>query len=411
MRIAHITTSSEGTAGQTALSLCETLQDAGHAALFCYATGGIPEGVPSYRIGGVVDRTVHKALAHVFDCAGFCSRGATKKLTEQLTLYKPDLVHLYTLHGYALHLPELMRYLSAAGIPVVWTMLDCWPFTGHCAHYARAGCQRFCNGCHHCPNLRHYPESLVLDRSAQNWKHKRDALLALENLTLVAPSGWLAGELQSSFLGAYPICIVPGGIDLNFFRPAGDGDVESVTARYGLRRHGDKPLILAVARTWTAARGINDLMDLHEELQNEAAIAVVGLTPKQMEYLPPGMIGIPRIFGTDTLRALYTAADLCISLRYEEAQDLTLIEALACGTQVLCYDATSLPEIVTPETGTVVAAGSVHAVADACRALLETPKDPLACIARAEAFDREMELQTYMALYGDLSGDAVGKGR
>jgi putative colanic acid biosynthesis glycosyltransferase len=407
MRFAHINLSSEDNAGQTALSICHTLQSAGHAALMCHALGSIPEEVPSYRIGGKLDRAAHQALSRVFDCAGFRSRRATRELIGQLRLYKPDLIHLHTLHGYYLHLPELMEYLAGAGIPVVWTLRDSWPYTGHCAAYGMARCERFRAGCGRCPNKRAYPESLALDWSKENWLKKREAILKIENLTLVAPSQWLAGELRKSFLAEYPVHVIPGGVDLTVFRPAGEGDVESVAARYGLGRNGRKPVLLSVARHWRGARGINDLMDLHGILNGEAVIAVVGLKPKQMGYLPPGMVGVPVIYGADTLRALYTAADICLSLRYEEAQDLTLTEALACGTQVVCYDQCSLPEAVSEDTGLVVPTGRVQAVADACRALLETPKDPVACIARAQAFDRELEMQAYRALYKELTGIAT----
>lgn len=409
MRVAHISRSSERPEGRTALAICQSLQAAGHAALFCHADGGIPEAVPSYRVGGRVDRLWHAALARVLDCEGLLSRRATRRLARQLSLYKPDIVHLHTLHGNYLNLPILMDYLKNAGVPVVWTLGDCWPFTGHCLHYAMEGCVRFRTGCHHCPNKRREPASLLLDRSRQNWLSKRDILTAFEALTLVAPSEWMAGELRKSFLSACPLRVIPGGIDLNAFRPAAAEDVAAVAARYGLRRHGDLPLVLSVAGAWRASRGINDLMDLHETLLGEAVVAVVGLTPRQMEYLPPGMISIPVIYGTDTLRALYTAADICVSLRYEEAQDLTLPEALACGTQVVCYNQTSLPEAVSEDTGIVVPTGDVNAVADACRALLNAPKDPLACIARARAFDREAEMGAYMELYDGFLSDARRK--
>ena len=72
------------------------------------------------------------------------------------------------------------------------------------------------------------------------------------------------------------------------------------------------------------------------------------------------MIGIPMVHGVPSLRALYTAADLYISLSYEESQGLSLVEALACGTQVLCYDQTALPEIVTPDTGLAVPIGNLQ---------------------------------------------------
>ena len=113
---------------------------------------------------------------------------------HQLRLYKPDIVHLHNLHGYYLNLPILMDYLYEADIPVVWTLHDCWPFTGHCAHYSMAKCERFRAGCHDCPNRRQYPQSLLLDRSKPNWEKKRDSITALTKLTLVAALGMAGGR-------------------------------------------------------------------------------------------------------------------------------------------------------------------------------------------------------------------------
>ncbi|HPF86700.1 MAG TPA: glycosyltransferase [Candidatus Limiplasma sp.] len=402
MRVAHINVTSELSTGRIALGICESLQRSGHAALLCHARGGAPGTVPSYRIGNRWDTLVHAGLARLFDCAGFLSRHATKKLVRQLMAYKPDLVHLHNLHGYYLNLPMLMGYLAEAGVPVVWTLHDCWPFTGHCAHYAMAGCERFRSGCHDCPNKKQYPASYLLDRSKQNWLDKRDAIRAIDNLTLVTPSQWMAGEAGRSYLAKYPICVIPSGIDLDAFYPATEDAVQSAIDWHGLRRHGNKPVVLSVASAWRAAKGINDLMDLQAILGDEMVIAVAGLTEDQMYYLPPEMIPLPMVRGEQGLRALYTAADIYISLSYEESQGLTLVEALACGTQVVCYDQTALPEIITEDTGIAVPTGDLEAVADACRKLLKEPKSPDACRNRACAFDRDTQFAKYVKLYEEL---------
>ncbi|MDD3919692.1 MAG: glycosyltransferase [Eubacteriales bacterium] len=411
MRTAHINTTSELSTGRIALSVCESLQQAGHAALFCYSHGGIPENVPGYRIGSRLDTMIHAAFARLLDCAGFLSRRATRRLVRQLALYKPDVVHLHNLHAYYLNLPILMRYLQAADIPVVWTLHDCWAFTGHCAHYSMARCGRFASGCHHCPNKRQYPASWGLDRSKQNYLKKRVLFTALRRVSLIAPSQWLAGEAQKSYLNKYPVRVLPSGIDLQAFRPADEAAVEATALRYGLKTNDKEspryklPVILSVASAWRAAKGINDLMDLQEMLRGEAVIAVVGLTPRQMGYLPPEMIGVPMIYGKHTMRELYTAADICISLSYEESQGLTLVEALACGTQVVCYNQTALPEIVTEDTGMVVPARDVQAAAEACRTLLAAPKAPEVCRNRALAFDAGSQFSQYVALYEELAED------
>ena len=48
-------------------------------------------------------------------------------------------------------LSTLFGYLKKHRIPTVWTLHDCWAFTGHCAHYMMNGCERWRTGCGDCP--------------------------------------------------------------------------------------------------------------------------------------------------------------------------------------------------------------------------------------------------------------------
>ena len=66
---------------------------------------------------------------------------------------------------------------------------------------------------------------------------------------------------------------------------------------------------------------------------------------------------------------------------------MTLVEAPSCGTQVVCYDATAMPEIVTDEVGEVVPLGDIAALADAVRRLCAAPRSADACRARAADFE------------------------
>ena len=170
VRIVHINTTALSGAGRMAIQLCRNVRQAGHKALFCYAREYAPRDVISYRIGNGVDTWRHLALSRLTDRSGFFSKRATQKLVRQLELFKPDLVHLHSLHGYYLHLPTLFDYLKKNDLPVVWTMHDCWAYTGHCAYYTTAedappagpvqkrraeyhtiGCDRWQTGCGSCP--------------------------------------------------------------------------------------------------------------------------------------------------------------------------------------------------------------------------------------------------------------------
>jgi putative colanic acid biosynthesis glycosyltransferase len=409
MRVAHINVTSAFSTGRIATDICEVLEQLGHKALLCYSRGDPPERVPGLRVGNAMDVRLHALGARVLDRAGFLSRRATRRLTRQLALFKPDVVHLHNLHGYYLDVRTLFTYLREAGVPVVWTLHDCWAYTGHCAYYTMAGCDRWRAGCGRCPQRRAYPKSLLLDQSARNWTEKRAAFLSLPNLTLVTPSVWLGREVTHSFLAKKPVRVIPGGIDLERFRPCDEPDLlKDVIQRYGLEELSGRRMLLSVAGVWEPRKGLGDLIVLSERIREDMRIVVLGLDDRQRAELPAGMLGIPRTQSVRELRALYTAADLCLSLSHEETQGMTLLEALACGTQVLCYDATALPETVTPDVGETVPLNDLDAAAAACARLCDRPKAPEACRARAEAYEKNGQYAQYVGLYEEVCGIRPG---
>ncbi len=403
MRVAHINVTAGLSTGRIAAGICRVTEELGHKALLCYSRGNPPEKTPYYRIGNMADVWLHVGAARLTDRAGFFSRRATRKLVKQLTLYKPDVIHLHNLHGYYLDIRTLFRYLAKAGVPVVWTLHDCWAYTGHCAYYTMADCRKWRSGCGKCPQLGAYPKSLHADQTRRNWLEKRAAFCAVPDLTLITPSLWLGQEAARSFLGKYPIHVIPSGIDLTQFRPCDEPDLlRDIITRYDLAELGDRHMLLSVASTWELRKGLDDLIALSRILREDMMIVVLGLSDSQIAQLPGHMLGIPRTQSLRHLRALYTAADLCLSLSHEETQGMTLLEALACGTQVLCYSATALPETVTPAVGEVVPEGDLQAVADACARLCDTPKAPEACRARAMEYEQRAQFAQYAGLYEAL---------
>ena len=423
MRIAHINVVSSLSTGRIAVALCRMVQSSGHRALLCHARDHAPTDVPSLVIGSKLDTWLHAGLSRVTDRAGFYSRRATRKLIRQLESYKPDLVHLHNLHGYYLHLPTLFAYLKKHDMPVVWTLHDCWAYTGHCAYYTTAkdapslspqkrrraethtvGCERWLGGCGECVLKRSYPASLVMDQSARNWLEKRSLFNGLSHMVLTTPSEWLRDEVKRSFLKDYPVYVLPNGLDLNAFQPcASDDFMHEIVRSYGLERTEGRRLVLSVAAVWDDRKGLEDLIVLAEELGDEYCVAAVGVDQYQMEILEKNKVmGVRRTGNLNDLCALYTAADVYVSVSHEETMGMTLLEALACGTQVICYNATAMPAIVTDECGAVVPLGDIPAVADAVRSLCDQPKPSSACRARAAEYDSDKRFAGYMRLYENM---------
>lgn len=418
MRVAQINVTATLSTGRIAVEISRILGEEGHKALIAFSRGYAPTDVPWIRVGNRVDMLWHAFWARLTDRAGFASRFATKKLVKQLKAYRPDLVQLHNLHGYYLHLPTLFRYLRKENVAVVWTLHDCWAYTGHCAYYTMAkgsasrtegrthrnrtthGCDRFQKGCGHCPLKHAYPQSLFLDQSNRNWHEKRALITALHNLTLVTPSHWLKEEVQKSFLRHYPVFVLPNGLDLTAFRPCEDAEyLEDVIQKHNLGELGERRMLLSVASTWDERKGLRDFQELSEYLGEEYLIVLVGLSEWQRERLPKNILGIGRTESIHELCALYTAADLYVSLSHEETMGMTLLEAMACGTQVLCYDATALPESVTEAVGSVVPLGHLQAVISEVDRLCASPKSAAACRAQAEKYEKHKRFQEYVRVY------------
>ena len=168
----------------------------------------------------------------------------------------------------------------------------------------------------------------------------------LPHLVLTTPSEWLKAQVESSFLGQYPVYALPNGIDTDAFAPCADeAFLRNAAHYYGLDEAEGRHLVLSVASTWEPRKGLEDLLELAEKLGPEYCVAAVGLDEYQIRSLPEkSVLGIPRTGNLNDLCALYTAADLCVSLSHAETMGMTLVEALACGTQVLCWDVTAMPE-------------------------------------------------------------------
>ncbi len=67
------------------------------------------------------------------------------------------------------------------------------------------------------------PGEFFLDRSKRNLERKRELFTGAKNMTIVAPSEWLASLAAESFLGRYPIHVVCNGIDLEAFKSTNSG--------------------------------------------------------------------------------------------------------------------------------------------------------------------------------------------
>ncbi len=381
-----------GSTGRIAVDILRELEKNGDEGIIAYGRNSAPENVNSYRIGSDLDVKIHGVLSRITDRQGFYGTSATKKLIQKIKEYNPDIIHLHNIHGYYLNVAVLLNFLKEYNKPIVWTLHDCWAFTGHCAHFSYEKCDKWRTECYACPLKKEYPTSLVMDNSRKNFVDKKKYITALKDLNIVTPSNWLAGVTRESFMGKYPVTVIYNGVDLNEFKP--------IESDFRKKNHlEDKQIILGVANVWTEKKGLTDFYRLNERLKENQVIVLVGLSDNQIATLPKGIIGIKRTDSIKELAEIYSTADVFVNPSKEETMGLTTAEALACGTHAVVYDETAVPEVVDSQCGIVVKTGDVDALYNAINNV-DFPKE--ACIERAKDFERNKQYGKYYELYKNI---------
>lgn len=281
-------------------------------------------------------------LTRIDGKAAFHSKSVTRRLLAKLDEINPDIVHLHVLTGYYLNVEMLFNWILRHRCKVVWTLHDCWDFTGHCIYFTYAKCSQWRTGCAvscSCPQKREYPESWFAgdSRVRENYERKRALFTALpaDRVQLIVPSQWLAGLVKQSFLGKYNVKVVPNTVDPAVFKHC----ASDFKAQHGLK---GKFVVLGVASKWSQRKGLEDFIRLARDLDHSVfSIVLVGLSSEQIKELgrkSPRILALPRTSTAEELVGIYSACDVLFNPTKEDNYPTVNLEAEACGLPVFTYD-------------------------------------------------------------------------
>ena len=353
-------------------------------------------------VGDVWSTAWHGLETRLLDRHGLASDRATREFIKRIETIAPDIVHIHNIHGYFLNYRILFDFLSKSGIPVVWTVHDCWLYTGHCYYYSYAGCNKWQTGCGHCPQKKEFPASYFSDRSHRNWLDKKTAFtsMPLDKLTIVPVSDWIREEMSRSFLKDYHFQVIHNGINTEVFDVY---DATAVRQQYSL---GDKHIFLGVASIWSREKGLADFIKMSELIGQDEVIVLVGIKPEDMKLLPKNVVAIARTENIRQLAELYSAADVFINPTWQDNYPTVNLEAIACGTPVVTYRTGGSIEAITDTTGFIVEQGDVAGLVDAARCIIRRGKEAYRNVCRQYAvanFRKEDRYADYLNLYRQLT--------
>lgn len=326
-------TCGSGSTGRICTDLAQELEKNGHEVKIAYGRDAVPEKLKKYaiRIGTDFDLYMHVLRARLFDSMGLGSTSATRKFLKWVDEYDPDVIHLHNIHGYYINIKLLFEYIKKSNKKIIWTLHDCWSFTGHCAYFEYVNCKKWKIECCKCKVKDQYPKRFFLEKSKKNYYLKKALFTDISDITLVTPSEWLAKLVKQSFLKEYPVKVIHNGINLQIFTPT-ESDIKQ---RYHIE---DKKIVLGVASVWDRRKGLDTFVELSEKISDSYQIVLVGLNNKQIKKLPDNIISINKTNSPQELAELYSVADVFVNPTLEDNYPTTNLEAIACNTPVITYD-------------------------------------------------------------------------
>lgn len=275
-----------------------------------------------------------------------------------------DVVHLHWLAFFA-------DYESFFGsiprhVPIVWTLHDMNAFTGGC-HYS-TGCDKFKSGCGSCPQIVSPSNN---DVSTDSFEAKRSAL-AGRRVHVTAPSQWMIALAQQSSVWPEETTFekIHLGFDLSDFYP-----IDKSEARQKLGIESDAVLIGFGADDLSNHRkGFHHLLNSLPLIQSKSSIECLVFGSGEIppsdalpKFHPQGFVD-----SVDRQRLIYSAADLLIVPSREDNQPQVGLEAMACQTPVIGFDAGGIPEYVRQgKTGCVVPLGDESKLAESISGLVD----------------------------------------
>ena len=359
--VAIINNGDRGSTGNISLNLHHDLKERGYNSFFCYGRGENGNGIDKYRIDSAFELRLHATMTRFTGLQGFYSSRATSRLLKRFEEWNIDTVFVVCIHGYYINETKLYRYIAKHHIRLIHIMIDEYAFTGKCAY--RYDCERYLIGCGNCPHKKNYPSSFFLDGSRKVFNAKKNAYNSLCNSVFVGPQFVVDQARKSPLFKKIKTAILDEAIDMEVFTPR---NVDNLKKSLGI--DPQKTVILSVVPyrgEENGRKGGHYFIELARRFEKDMRFVFVhvGYLNKKEEYLPENFIPIGFINNLDLLAEYFSLGDLFVFPSLLDTMPNACLDALACGTPLLCFNISGMPYIASDEVGTFVEPRNVDEMA------------------------------------------------
>jgi glycosyltransferase involved in cell wall biosynthesis len=282
----------------------------------------------------------------------------------RLQLPRCDVINLHWIAGFL----DYRSFFSAVpkSVPIFWRLSDMNPMTGGC-HFDH-GCGKHNSACGASPQLGSKDSN---DLSRQIWRRKEETFKALEpeRLRFIALNRWMADLIaRSPILRKFQVTVIPNGVDTEVFAPR---DRKASREVLGIPQHSR--VILFVADSIENRRkGFAELLGALNQLEcaEDLFLLSVGGGSSELGSRIP-YLHIGHVENRRFLSMVYSAADVYVIPSLQDNQPNTVLEAMACSTPVVAFDAGGISDMVRDGiTGLLIPVGDVRGLRNALQSVL-----------------------------------------
>ncbi|WP_418322554.1 glycosyltransferase [Segatella hominis] len=406
MKVVHITKLPDGGASWCAMRICRALRKQGIDAEMLLMQGqssshiSIVEADWLYRqYDNIVVRLLVKILKLFFrprfeylihkrkqaekTCKAFFTSPVTgyTSLANHPLVKEADVVHLHWISDFV----DFPTFFKRVRKPIVWTIHDENPGLGgfhYLSHKEEAS-----------------KEYLRLDKVYENIKRK--ALEKGNRPHLVAISSYMRDFFKKSpVLRDCTTTLIHNGVDCKVFHSLPKAECR---AKLGIPLD-KKVFLFSSYQIEDKRKGLQVLIPALDSLHDNSIMLVClgnyKIVP-QTEFIQLRCEGLVK--GSDLLSEYYSAADYFVLSSFQEAFAQTPLEALACGTPVIAFPCSGVPDLINPKIGVMSENFTKEALMDAIKKAMNTEYCHDKIINDVESrFSYDIIAKQYIELYNQL---------
>lgn len=390
-----------GSTGRISSALYYASEKQGYSVSFAYSAFN-PTIKDAFRIESKFQNYLRRGLNKYFGCKQKHSKLGTKRLIRYIKKQNPDLIHVHNVQQNAVDYRLFFDFIKKSNIPVVFTLHDCWSFTGGCYHFTEIGCNGYISGCKNCSSYKKHDDVTIGEDSA--YQTKKQLIGGNDDIHPVCVSNWLREVSSKSYMGKMknPPTTIYNGIDTQTFCPKPSDKKEKL----GISK--EEFVILGVASYWNEKKGLSLFLEVADKIDFPIKIVLIGSGLEKVKLLNDSrFICIDRTESVSGLAEIYSLADVFINTSIEETFGLTTAEALSCGTPAIVFNSTACPEVIDINTGICVER-SVDSLVSAVSEIRGKGKAFYSenCRKRVlENFSLDIMTENYLKLYKDVLND------